>query len=64
MAVLNVSLLFHFQKQPYYHDDADQLESYSLMIVQVLNVCVVLCAPVKGSGQPIHTTLPSHRCER
>ena len=44
LLVLNTGLWIHFQKQPFYHDDADELESYALMIVQVASSsqqCVV-----------------------
>ena len=35
LLVLNTGLWMHFQKQPFYHDDADELEGYNLMITQV-----------------------------
>ena len=44
MVVLNCCLLLHFKQQPFYQDDADELESYALMIVQVASSsqqCVV-----------------------
>ena len=35
LVVLNAGLLLHFRQQPFYHDDADELEGYRLMIIQV-----------------------------
>lgn len=51
MIVLNVALLLHFRQQPFYHDDADELQSNALMIAQGAVAGLALGDDIGGAGQ-------------